>query len=59
MRIFLRYLGVSLVAVGLAVLMFLIFLRLTSPQRILSPVPDQSPTEGVQITPLKQWEKSK
>jgi hypothetical protein len=53
MRIFLRYLGVSLVAVGLAVLMFLIFLRLTSPQRILSPVPDQSPIEGVQITPVK------
>jgi len=51
MRTFIRYIGVVLVAVGLALLMFLVFLRLTSPQKILSPVPDESPIEGVQITP--------
>lgn len=51
MKMFIRYIGISLVAVGLAVLMFLLFIRLTSPQRILSPAPDEFPVEGVQITP--------
>lgn len=53
MRILLRYIGISLIAVGLSVLMFLFFLRLTSPHKILSPVPDEFPIEGVQITPEK------
>ncbi len=53
MRTFIRYIGIVLVAVGLALLMFLVFLRLTSPQKILSPVPDESPIEGVQITPIR------
>lgn len=48
---FIRYIGISLIAAGIAVLMFMIFIRLTSPQRILSPTPDEFPVEGVQITP--------
>ncbi|MBP6993989.1 hypothetical protein KBB12_02000 [Candidatus Woesebacteria bacterium] len=51
MRTLFRYVGITFIAVGLAVLMFLIFLRVTNPRRILSPVPDESPIEGVQITP--------
>lgn len=58
MRTFIRYIGIVLVAVGLALLMFLVFLRLR-PQKILSPVPDESPIEGVQITPMKLRRKFK
>jgi len=53
MRLFFRYIGISLIAIGLAILMFLIFLRITNPKRILSPVPDESPIEGVQIAPTQ------
>ena len=46
-----RYIGIMLVASGLAILAFIIFVRATTPKRMLSPVPDEVPVEGVRITP--------
>lgn len=45
-----RAVGIVLVATGLAMLAFMLFIRLTTPKRILSPIPDEVPIEGIQIT---------
>lgn len=51
MRSYLRLIGISLVAVGLAILFFILFLRFAGPRKILSPVPQEAPIQGQELAP--------
>lgn len=51
MHSFIRYIGITLIAVGLAILMFIVMLRLTTPRELLSPVPQDIPAKGEHIGP--------
>jgi len=51
MHSLIRYLGITLIAIGLAILMFIVMLRLTTPHELLSPVPQDTPVNGEHIGP--------